>query len=732
MEDKVPAPSKGYQKQIKKEDKDAQPKPKANVTVDYSSPTAKKWPLLLEALQNGNLETVKQLIEEGINVNLLRDGVTPLMIAASKGHKDIAEALLQAGVNINEVNDEGWTALHKAAFDQADPGVIELLLQSGINGETKDKAGKTALNLAQGKGHREIVKTIQKHQAQLRLDAQEWQDFLNSAEGKPFKQQKLYDALTAYSRFLWVPPVALAGLAALVGLLFGALVISAIIGLLLGIGVAFGYFYFQTSIKNYLDKIGPLPELDIHTLRQKRKAGESIFSKKKETEQEPASTESVETSPAADMDIAPVQETSDSTAVSESTESEPPVFEVTGNRALVTITIAGLVLLILFGITFMYREPLFKLYYSKKLEHSGTPFTEQSFLAEVSKNNEEAVDLFIKAGINVSAKNEQGKTALMIASEQGHTHMLEKLIKLSAKTLNYFDKSGNTALMIAVRRGREQAVKILVEGGADVNFIVKSNEGAASALQAALDAPDVKEENMKILQYLLQRGADVKGRNTAGQFPLLFAADHGHTEAAKVLIEHGADVNDADQKGFFPLMSASCKGYPWFVTMLAEKGANLNMTTPDGNAPLMCAAREGQADTVKALLEKGVDVNAKTASGSTALTDAARTGHVDVVKLLLGRGADPGSGYLPDSFVAFKGKSVAVNLKKAKLSDVLGRIAKTASQEGYTIKIELNRDQKTTVTEKASWNKVLADVAKKNHLFLVVKEKDVFVLPYGK
>jgi ankyrin repeat protein len=284
--------------------------------------------------------------------------------------------------------------------------------------------------------------------------------------------------------------------------------------------------------------------------------------------------------------------------------------------------------------------------------------------------------------------------------------------------------------MMAARRGHESIVKSLVERGADVNFTVPTREGAASALQVVVDAPDFKEEHVRIIQYLLQHGADAKGRNKSGQFPLLFAADHGRTEAAKVLIEHGADVNAADLKGGFSLLSAACKGYPWFVTLLADKGADMKMALPDGYTPLMCAVQEGHLDTVNVLLERRVNVNAKTSNGLTALTDATRMGNIAIVKKFLERGADPVNGYIPDSFVAFKGRTLAIKAKKKPMRDLLKPIAKTASQDGYRINADSNMAQTITLQAKGSWNKILHEMAKKYHLLLVVKEKEVFVLTY--
>ncbi len=732
-ENKVPSRAKGYQKKIKKEDKKARPKPKAKVHVDYSSPTAKKWPLLLEAIQNRNLEAVKKLIDEGLNVNLIREGVTPLMIASSKGYTEIAETILQAGTNINEKSDDGWTALHKAVFDQEETAIVDLLMQSGIDVEAKNKSGKTALNLAEEKGHREIARVIKKYQHKLSIDAQEWDNFLNSSQGKPYKRQKLYEKLTIYSKLLWLPPLALGGSGLLLGYLLDVVILSALIGIAIGLLMDLAYYYLETSIRKYLDHFGPLPELDIHTLRSKRKAGEPILDEKIDQpipDEEKAATQTVDVASAHEGNLPSMDEETYNTLALENNDVKTTAFEVMGNRTLVTFAIVALVILIFSGIAFIYRDPLLKLYLTKKLEHRGIPFTEQAFLAEVSKNNEEAVDLFIKAGINQNSANDKGQTALIIASEKGLVNIIEELVKLRGSSLNQCDKSGNTALMMAIRSGHEQAARMLVESGADVNYTIKSTDGAASALQAAVDIPDFNEKHLRILQYLIQKGADVKGRNSAGRFPLFFATDHGHTGAAKELIEHGADVNATDQNGNFPLLIAACNGYPWLVTLLIEKGANISMALPDGNTSLMCAARKGNIDIVKVLLGKGVDINTKNSNGSTALTEATSTGDVDIAKLLLGRGADPSTSSLPVSFVTLPGKKIAIIAKKDKIADILSRISKTASQDGYAIRVDSIVDQKTTIATKASWNRVLIDFARKNHLLLVVKDKEIFVLPY--
>lgn len=725
MEGSATGPNKGYQKQVKK---DATPPPiqKIHPTTDYSSPAAKKWPKFVEAIQGGDVDGVKQFIEEGLNVNLLRDGVTPLMIAASAGKAEVAQALLEAGVNINEKGEDGGTALHKAAADQEDAAIVELLVQSGVDAAAKNKAGKTALQLAEEKGRRDIVLAIKHHLSQQSADAREWEEFLNSAEGKPFKAQRRYDSLTRYANWWWIPVPALAALGAGAGLLFGAPVIAGLIGAAAG-ALAGGVVQLrEKQLRTYLDAIGPLPELDIHTLRRKRETGEPIFPPKN-ADQAPAD----EFGAALAREEASVAEANETMLIEESPVPEPTPGKASRrvSPALVIVAVFVVLAAALAGAAYYKKEALARLYYAKKLERSGIAFTGPAYIEAAGNNNLAALDLFIKAGMAPDGVNEKGQTALIVAAEKGHAGAIGMLARRDPSLLNRADKSGRTALMTAARHGHASAVQALLANGADVNYVVPANPGAATALQAALDAADFKEQHLAMVKFLLEQGADVKAGNGAGQSPLMFVADRGRLEAAALLLEKGADVNAVDLKGGFPLLLAACKGNAALAALLADKGANMKAALPDGQTPLMCAVQMGSADTVKTLLEKGADPNAKSSAGVAALHDATRMGHVEIAGLLLARGADPRGGYLPDSFKALKGKTVALAVKKGKMNAVLGKLVKPAAQDGYTLHAGGTRVPAVTLKTRAPWNKVLQELAVKSRLLIMVKERDVFLLP---
>ena len=90
-----------------------------------------------------------------------------------------------------------------------------------------------------------------------------------------------------------------------------------------------------------------------------------------------------------------------------------------------------------------------------------------SLFDAVKAKNYELVKKLIDEGADVNAKNDEGETALMIASNEGDKEICELLIEKGAD-VNAKDNEGNTALMYVSLKGDKEICELLIKNNAEV------------------------------------------------------------------------------------------------------------------------------------------------------------------------------------------------------------------------------------------------------------------------
>jgi ankyrin repeat protein len=147
---------------------------------------------------------------------------------------------------------------------------------------------------------------------------------------------------------------------------------------------------------------------------------------------------------------------------------------------------------------------------------------------------------------------------------------------------------GTKALEIAVNKGNYLVVKSLLEAGVVPNIREYADDSPILLLassQASYFKNNDKENRMKIVQILLEYGADVNARAGNGESPIFAAVTLNNLSLTKLLISQGADVNIKNESST-PLKNAvfNCNNPNWdenkkqtakeIVKVLLAAGAN--------------------------------------------------------------------------------------------------------------------------------------------------------------
>lgn len=165
--------------------------------------------------------------------------------------------------------------------------------------------------------------------------------------------------------------------------------------------------------------------------------------------------------------------------------------------------------------------------------------------------------------------------------------------------------------------------------------------GAAPSSSPIADA--AMKGNREAVRTLIQQGADVNAAQGDGMSALHWAADKGDAELTELLVYAGANPGAVTRIGqYTPLHLASRAGSAAAVQALLKAGAKVDAkTSVSGATPLHLAAAAGDPAVVTALLDAKADINAKEAEWEqTPLIFAASLNRVEAIKVLLARGAD--------------------------------------------------------------------------------------------
>ncbi|XP_067652079.1 putative ankyrin repeat protein RF_0381 [Haliotis asinina] len=303
--------------------------------------------------------------------------------------------------------------------------------------------------------------------------------------------------------------------------------------------------------------------------------------------------------------------------------------------------------------------------------------------------------------LDINSREQCGRTAVMLAAENGHKDVVEFLVDKGAD-LSLVDETADNVLHCACRGGDAGVVKyILSKNRVDINRRglheltpimmarrCKHREVVELLLSTRADGSlryynhinmllsACREGDMEVVKFVLSQNiVDVDSRGPRKKTPVMLAAQYGHKEVVKVLVENGADLSLAYDTGSNGLHLACSKGrlevvkyiisqnivdincrglgkktaamiaagcgHKEVVELLVENGADLSLACASGSNILHLACSRGRLEVVKYILSQNiVDINSRGLKKKTPVMNAAESGHKDVVELLVEKGAN--------------------------------------------------------------------------------------------
>ena len=281
----------------------------------------------------------------------------------------------------------------------------------------------------------------------------------------------------------------------------------------------------------------------------------------------------------------------------------------------------------------------------------------------------EITERLLVAGADPNAAMPGHETALMTASRTGRPDVVRLLLDYGADATAQESTRGQDALMWAAARGNAEVIRLLVAAGADVHARSEDPTPKRSGSGTRPDRGDtaftgnmrftpllfaVRAGQIDAVRALIDAGADLNDASEPdGYSALVIAAINAHWELGAELLENGADP-DANEQGWTALhqvvrtRTLDVNGqtpHPEptgkltsmdFALKLLDHGADINarMTKDSmdgygesfrrtGATPYLCAAKGPDAEMMRFLLAHGADPTIRTAINSTALMTAA-------------------------------------------------------------------------------------------------------------
>jgi len=222
----------------------------------------------------------------------------------------------------------------------------------------------------------------------------------------------------------------------------------------------------------------------------------------------------------------------------------------------------------------------------------------------------------------------------LVEGRSGHyPHIsFDSLIKNPDFNIHVLNEDSETLLIAALRHKRTKLISKMLEQGIDINHqdILKN-----TALHYA-----ARWGYQNAVKTLLNKGANQALKNSYFYTPYDQAKKEGHALTKKALLKHllGSKTtkkNYRDKDGNTPLHISIIEGWNRHAEKLVEKGWWTNVKNKKNETPIILAVKNGEKKVTRALLKYQPDLNSTDLQKRTALHYACKQGYKNTLKIIL-------------------------------------------------------------------------------------------------
>lgn len=233
--------------------------------------------------------------------------------------------------------------------------------------------------------------------------------------------------------------------------------------------------------------------------------------------------------------------------------------------------------------------------------------------------------LLVEAGAETSIKMKANLyTPLCVAVEKKNKNCMQYLLNLPNVEIDVVTRDRRTPLGIAAQFDNVEIMKLLIQAGADINYLDSLEHDGESNSSDEGQNSDESDDNINInINSSLGRN-----RTSASLTPLMLAAKHGHRRGVELLLQKGASPHIRNGDGNTALHYAvfddppGCKDelkITKICSFLLRGRASPNVKNNHGVSPFYYAVRRRMLFILEPFLASGADANAGNEDESSAL-----------------------------------------------------------------------------------------------------------------